>query len=64
LIENDANHGAVEEPGKVGLKAGLHKIVVKYFQCGGGKALFVSWSGPDMEKHEIQSNELFNTILQ
>jgi len=59
LIENDANHGAVEEPGRVGLKAGLHKILVKYFQCGGGKALKVSWSGPEMENHEIKAEELF-----
>ncbi len=59
LIENDANHGAVEEPGRVGLKAGLHQILVKYFQCGGGKALKVSWSGPGMEKHEIKAEELF-----
>ena len=59
LIENDANHGAVEEPGRVGLKAGLHKIHVKYFQCGGGKALKVSWSGPGIEKHEIKREELF-----
>jgi len=59
LIENDANHGAVEEPGRVGLKAGFHKILVKYFQCGGGKALKVSWSGPGMERHEISAQELF-----
>ena len=59
LIENDANHGAVEEPGRVGLKAGMHRILVKYFQCGGGKALKVSWSGPGMEKHEIKAEELF-----
>ena len=59
LIENDANHGAVEEPGSVGLKAGLHKIKVKYFQCGGGKALKVSWSGPQLPKHEVEAKELF-----
>ena len=59
LIENDANHGAVEEPGSVALKAGKHQILVKYFQCGGGKALKVSWSGPGMEKHEILAKELF-----
>ena len=59
LIENDANHGAVEEPGSVALKAGMHKIMVKYFQCGGGKALKVSWAGPGMEMHEINEHELF-----
>ena len=59
LIENDANHGAVEEPGSVALKAGYHPIMVKYMQCGGGKSLLVSWDGPGMTKHEIQSRELF-----
>jgi predicted alpha-1,2-mannosidase len=59
LIENDANHGAVEEPGSIALKAGYHPILVKYMQCGGGKSLLVSWSGPGMEKHEIQPKELF-----
>lgn len=60
LIENDANHGVVEEPGKVALKAGLHKIMVKYFQCGGGKALQVSWSGRGVEKQEIPASVLFH----
>ncbi len=60
LIENDANHGAVEEPGKVALKSGLHKILVKYFQCGGGKALKVSWAGPGIAKEEIPGSVLFH----
>jgi hypothetical protein len=59
LIENDANHGAVEEPGSIALKAGFHPIMVKYMQCGGGKSLLVRWSGQGMEKHEIQPKELF-----
>ncbi|MDP2337028.1 MAG: GH92 family glycosyl hydrolase [Bacteroidota bacterium] len=63
LIENDANHGSKEEPGSIGLKAGLHPILVKYFQCGGGKSLSVSWSGPGLEKHEIQAKELFCKLL-
>lgn len=62
LIENDGNHGAIEEPGNVGLKAGLHKIVVKYIQCGGGKTLIVSWAGPGFEKREILPEELFSNI--
>lgn len=59
LIENDANHGAVEEPGSIALKAGYHPIMVKYMQCGGGKALQVSWSGPGIAKQEIPENVLF-----
>lgn len=60
LIENEANHGPVEEPGSIGLKAGLHKIKVKYFQCGGGKMLTVSWAVPGLEKTEIPANVLFH----
>jgi len=33
---------------------------VKYFQCGGAKALKVSWSGPGMAMHEITPAELFS----
>jgi hypothetical protein len=59
LIENDGNHGGVEEPGTIGLKAGYHSIGVKYMQFGGGKTLRVSWSGPGFAKKEITKNELF-----
>ncbi|MEA3460825.1 MAG: PA14 domain-containing protein, partial [Bacteroidota bacterium] len=59
LVENDGNHGAIEEQGSIALKAGLHEIVVKYFQCGGGKKLKVSWDGPGFTKREIQSTDLF-----
>lgn len=59
LIENDANHGSITEPGSIGLKAGLHKIDLKYFQAGGGKALKVSWEGPSFNRREIRANELF-----
>jgi hypothetical protein len=60
LIENDANHGAIEEPGQVALTAGFHKVLVKYFQCGGGKTLTVSWSGPGIEKQEIPVSVLLH----
>jgi len=59
LIENEANHGAVEETGVIALKKGFHKIKVRYFQCGGGKALKVSWDGPDFSKKEIKENDLY-----
>ena len=59
LIENDGNHGTVEEPGKVALKAGYHFIEVKYMQCGGGKSLKVSWDGPGFGKKEISPEYLY-----
>ena len=59
LIENDGNHGAIEEPGNIALKSGFHRIEVKYFQCGGGKKLKVSWKGPGFPKMEIQKAFLY-----
>lgn len=59
LIENEANHGAVEETGMIALKKGFHKIKVRYFQCGGGKTLKVSWDGPYFSKKEIKESDLY-----
>lgn len=64
LIENDANHAAVEEPGTVALKAGYHPIMLTYMQCGGGKALQVSWSGPGIVKQEIPEQVLFHSEVK
>ncbi len=60
LIENEANHGSIEEPGKIALKKGFHYIKIRYFQCGGGKALKVSWDGSDFSKKEIQAGDLYH----
>jgi hypothetical protein len=59
LIENDANHGTIEEPAIIALKAGYHAICVKYMQCGGAKSLKVSWKGPGFGKTEIGTESLF-----
>ena len=59
LIENEANHGPVEEPGNIALKEGLHKIKVRFFQCGGGKMLKVSYSSNKISKQEIPTSILF-----
>ncbi len=59
IVENDANHAAIVEPGNVALKAGLHRIVLNYFQCGGGKGLKLEWSGPGVSRREVSPNDLF-----
>jgi hexosaminidase len=59
IVDNEGWHGAQEKYGQAALKAGLHPIIVKYFQVGGGKALQVSLEGPGIEKHEIQAEEYF-----
>jgi len=62
LIENDGNHAPIEETCSIGLKAGYHEIDVKYFQCGGGYKLKLSWEGNSLKKHEILPSELFLDI--
>ena len=59
IIENDANHGAIEQQGSIGLKEGFHEILLKYFQCGGGKKLKVRWEGPGFSKQEIPKTALY-----
>jgi len=59
LIENDGNHGTIEEPGSIGLKAGYHSIEVKYMQCGGGKSLTVGWEGPGISRRTLSPELLF-----
>ena len=35
VVDNDGLHGSGEIPGQIALKAGLHPITIKMFQCKG-----------------------------
>ncbi len=58
FINNDGPHGVYEKSASTALRKGKHKIMVKYFQMRGGKALKVSWKGPGFEKREIPGSVL------
>ena len=60
LINNEGPHGDKEESANVSLRKGFHKIVVKYFQMGGGQVLMVSYKGPKIKKTEIPIEVLFH----
>ena len=60
IIDNDGAHGNAEESSSISLKAGMHKIEVKYFQLGGGQLLKLAWKELDFEKQEIPANALFH----
>lgn len=64
LIDNDGLHGMVEKSGTVQLAAGLHPIVVTYFDNGGGDGLSMSWSGPGLKKQEIPASVLVSAAEQ
>ena len=46
LVNNDGLHGMVDRTGSVALEAGLHAVVVEFFENGGGAGEIVRWEGP------------------
>jgi predicted alpha-1,2-mannosidase len=60
LINNDGLHPFTEIYKCFSLKAGYHRVMVKYFQEGGSNGLKVSWQGPDIQKQEIPASALFH----
>jgi putative heme-binding domain-containing protein len=59
VVNNDGLHGMSEKSGTIDLGVGMHKIVVTYFDNGGGDGLEVYWSGPEMSKRTIAADRLF-----
>lgn len=58
LVDNDGLHGMVEKSSAVDLSAGAHKLIVTYFDNGGGDGLEVDWSGPGIQKQKIPADRL------
>ncbi|MCH8829459.1 MAG: HEAT repeat domain-containing protein [Planctomycetes bacterium] len=58
VVNNDGLHGMVEKRGRVRLSAGSHRLVVTYFDNGGGDGLRVMWSGPGFRKQRIPTQRL------
>ncbi len=46
VVENDGIHGAVAAEGRVQLKSGWHRILVRFFEAAGGEQLRVEYSEP------------------
>lgn len=58
LVDNDRLQGMTERSGAVELTAGPHKLMVSYFDNGGGDGLSVAWSGPGIQKQSIPADRL------
>ena len=58
LVNNDGLHGMSEKNAAVELPAGAHKLVVTYFDNGGGDGLKVTWQGPGFKKQKIDAKYL------
>ncbi len=59
VVDNDGLHGAVEKKGVIPLKAGLHRIMVTFFERTGGDVLKVFWKKPGEKKVKIPADVLF-----
>jgi hypothetical protein len=59
VVDNDGDHGTVEKTGKAALKKGYHKILVLYFDSGGGNELNVLIQAEGGKKTEIPKTMLF-----
>jgi alpha-L-fucosidase len=59
LIDNDGLHGMVEKMGVAALSAGLHPLVVQYFQKSGGRDIKVSLETPKAAKQAVSESLLY-----
>lgn len=57
-VNNDGEHGSIEQKGKAALKKGYHKIRVVYFDSGGGNELKVLWQAEGGKKELIPASVL------
>ncbi|MGD9689265.1 MAG: alpha-L-fucosidase [Phycisphaerales bacterium] len=60
VVDNDRPHVFEEQSGVAALGPGLHAMRVEYFQNRGSADLKVLWSGPDFERRELESGELWH----
>ncbi len=58
VVNNDGLHGPVEKQGQIELAAGMHPIVVTYFDNGGGDKFQVAYAGPGVKKQAIPATKL------
>ncbi|MAE75261.1 MAG: dehydrogenase [Planctomycetes bacterium] len=58
VVNNDGDHTKREKRGVVQLEAGLHDIVVTYYDQGGSDHLSIAWRGPGFKKRRVPDTAL------
>ncbi|CAG5005366.1 Phosphopentomutase [Dyadobacter sp. CECT 9275] len=59
VVDNNGNHGVMEETGTIKLTAGKHAIRVEFYNNGGGFWLDAFYKGPGIAKQLIPADKLF-----
>ncbi len=60
VVDNDGPHGSKKISGMVPLQAGLHEILVRYFDATGGDELRVFWSSDKIAEQQIPDGVLYH----
>jgi hypothetical protein len=60
FLDNDGSHAEREISLAASLKAGEHKIRLRYFQLGGAQTLKLFWKGPHFDREEIPADVFFH----
>lgn len=60
VVNHDGSHGPSELGGAVGLKKGMHPMVVEYFEDHGGQVLKMEYEGPEIAKQTIPASGLYH----
>ena len=58
VIDNGGNHATKSVTGTVNLEPGKHKIMIKYFDAGGGAVLSLLWTPPNGKESKIPVDRL------
>jgi len=64
VVNNDGLHGVWRTGGLVRLKAGLHPVVVTFFEAGGEEELEVSWEGPELQRQVVPKKAWFRIEVE
>ncbi|HFE53593.1 MAG TPA: metallophosphatase, partial [Bacteroidetes bacterium] len=60
VVDNDGGHGARRITGRIGLRRGVHRWRLLYFQLGGGRALRVEWQPPEQPWRAIPAQFFYH----
>ncbi|WP_336924008.1 CBM35 domain-containing protein [Aquipuribacter sp. SD81] len=61
VVDNDGLHGTESLEGAIGLTAGVHPIVVDFFEAGGGQVLKLEWRTPDATDFVVVPTDVLST---
>ena len=63
VVDNNWDHGPQTEQGTATLTAGLHEIVITFYENGGGAQLLVSWTPSPGAELEPLSGEVLSNLV-